>query len=177
MKLIPKPKSQRERDIQASILNVLRRLPWIHVERNNSGKMPNPTGRYVTYGLGTGSADLICVVGPRQAGGRMLALEVKQPGKKATEEQLLWLNSMRQLGARAEVVTSVDQACEYAFDVYSDGVDLAIKAGLFTPDATAFIEEAREQLEAAKRDAAQVQTKREARRSRKLVIKSPTAVV
>lgn len=60
----------------------------------------------VRYGLAPGSSDLVGI-GPR---GRFLALEVKQPGKKPTEEQERFIAIVRAAGGVAEVVTSVERA-------------------------------------------------------------------
>jgi hypothetical protein len=52
-----------------------------------------------------GVSDLNCSFAPS---GRMLCLEVKQPGKHPTELQKAWLEKYKKAGAIAGVVTSVE---------------------------------------------------------------------
>jgi hypothetical protein len=63
------------------------------------------TTRKQRFGLERGSADLIGVYF-----GRFLALEVKQPGAKATAEQLAWLAKVHGVGGFGCVVHSVEEA-------------------------------------------------------------------
>lgn len=69
--------------------------------RNNVGKLQDRTGRWVTYGLCVGSADLIGIYK-----GRFIALEVKQAGKKPTPEQVNFLRVVSEHGGIAGVVYS-----------------------------------------------------------------------
>jgi hypothetical protein len=64
-------------------------------------------GRPTRAGLCVGSSDLIGVVAPL---GKFLALEVKRPGEKATEQQQKFLEVVRMAGGIAAVVTSVEEA-------------------------------------------------------------------
>jgi hypothetical protein len=77
--------------------------------RNNSGKLPDRNGRWITYGLGLGSPDLVGFLVPS---GRFLGLEVKVPGKKPTPEQVAWHRAASEAGALVAVVTSVAEALE-----------------------------------------------------------------
>ncbi len=161
----------KETAIQARILNVLRRVPdLIWVERNNSGKLPDHTGRPITYGAGIGSADIMLSVAP-------LALslweEVKQPKKDQTEEQLAWAARQRAISsARPQgnvfKTRTVDEACKFVLDTYRFGLELLCAAGRM--DATAVHEalvKAEADLERAKAEAAVVETSRTERRARR----------
>jgi len=64
--------------------------------RNNVGAYKDSTGRLVRYGLGVGSSDLI---GFRKIDARIIAIEVKVPGKSASPEQQQFINIItNQLG-------------------------------------------------------------------------------
>lgn len=76
--------------------------------RNNSGATKTQGGGFVRFGA-VGSADLLGVLPPS---GRLVALEVKQPGKKPTPAQVAWLESVKAAGAVAGVVTSLEEAVE-----------------------------------------------------------------
>ncbi len=60
-----------------------------------------------TDGMGLGSSDLICCVPPS---GRFMALEMKGPKGKATDEQLLFIDQVRKHGGLAAVCHSVEDA-------------------------------------------------------------------
>ncbi len=65
-------------------------------------------GRGITYGLGKGSADLVCMVPPM---GRWLCVEVKRSkGGKLSPEQDKWLAEARSYGCVAGVVRSPEEA-------------------------------------------------------------------
>ena len=89
--------------------------------RNNSGKLCDARGRWVTFGLGVGSADLIGLVQiPGIAGavplavarthGRFFALEVKAGKGSTTPEQDAWHAIVRKHGGFTRVVRFVDEA-------------------------------------------------------------------
>jgi hypothetical protein len=71
--------------------------------RNNVGKLQDKQGRWVTYGLCVGSADLIGIYR-----GKFLAMEVKQKGKNPTPEQENFLKTVRLNGGIAGVVRCVE---------------------------------------------------------------------
>lgn len=86
--------------------------PDVLLLRNNVGvakHVHERTGRtwHVVYGLGPGSPDLVCIVAPL---GRVVGLEVKRPGEKPSEAQLVCRSAWRSFGAVVETVTSVDEA-------------------------------------------------------------------
>lgn len=72
--------------------------------RNNTGKLQDKNGRWVTFGLCVGSCDLI-----GHLRGRFTAIEVKQPGKKPTPEQQAFIDSVNKAGGIAAVVTDPEQ--------------------------------------------------------------------
>ena len=61
----------------------------------------------VTYGLGVGSTDLVCI----GRGGKFCGLELKA-GTRPSKEQLIWHAAARSRGAVIEVVKSVERAGE-----------------------------------------------------------------
>jgi len=104
----------REASIQAGIREALGLEPDLVLWRNNTGIATHhdaSTGREfrVRYGLCVGSSDLIGILGPA---GRLVALEVKRPGEKPTDEQARFLALVRRQGGFATVVCSAEQALE-----------------------------------------------------------------
>ena len=89
--------------IREALLATGRVLLW----RNNTGKLQDAGGRWVTFGLGVGSAD---IVGVLKGSGRFIAFEVKVPGKKPTPEQVAWHRVVNASGGFAVVVHSVEEA-------------------------------------------------------------------
>ena len=84
--------------------------------RNNVGVLRDRDGRYVHYGLGTGSSDLIGwksvtitaeMLGKRHA--VFVAIEVKAPGGRATDEQVNFLNQVKLAGGVAAIVRSAEE--------------------------------------------------------------------
>ena len=90
----------KENNIQALCRMEASRLGAL-IWRNNVGKLQDKTGRWVTYGLCVGSADLIGIYR-----GKFLAIEIKMPGKKTTKEQEIFLQAIRNNGGIAGVVHS-----------------------------------------------------------------------
>ncbi|MDH4179704.1 MAG: VRR-NUC domain-containing protein [Armatimonadota bacterium] len=86
-----------EQETTRQILNYLERRQ-VFAWRNNTGRR----GR-VSYGL-KGSADIIGIL----PGGRFLAIEVKVPGKKPSEEQMVFLQRVAEKGGLAIIAYSVD---------------------------------------------------------------------
>lgn len=89
--------------IREALLASGRVLLW----RNNTGKLQDRNGRWITFGLGVGSADII---GLLKGSGRFLGFEVKLPGKKLTSEQEAWHRVVNASGGFAVVVHSVEEA-------------------------------------------------------------------
>lgn len=101
---------ERETTIQAAIRLALGKEPDLTLWRNNTGRAQYEAEdgpRRVRYGLVKGSSDLVGILGPA---GRFVALEVKRPRKKPTEEQRMFLDLVRSRGGFAAVVDSVASA-------------------------------------------------------------------
>jgi hypothetical protein len=93
-----------EGHIQDAIRLALSDEPGLVLWRNNVG-VAELRGARVRYGLAVGSADLIGCLS-----GRFVALEVKTPVGRASQEQRLWLALVRRNGGFAAIVRSVDEA-------------------------------------------------------------------
>jgi hypothetical protein len=85
--------------------------------RNNVGCLPDPRGGYVTYGLCTGSSDLIgwnpVQITDKHVGTRLpifTALEVKSARGRVTPEQAHFIAAVRRANGIAAVVRSVEEA-------------------------------------------------------------------
>jgi hypothetical protein len=63
--------------------------------------------RWVRYGLGAGSADLVGILSPH---GRLVALEVKSATGRVRPNQELWAGMVRKFGGFVATVRSVDEA-------------------------------------------------------------------
>jgi hypothetical protein len=86
------------------------KLRGITLLRNNCGQYEAAPGRWVRYGLGVGSSDLIGWRTTLTGQAQFCAIECKAPGKKATTEQQEFINRVRAAGGIAGVVSSVDEA-------------------------------------------------------------------
>lgn len=75
--------------------------------RNNTGMVRYKGGRVVRFGLALGSSDLI---GIRQSDGKFVAIEVKQPGKKPTGAQQMFIDAVKKHNGLAGVAHSVTEA-------------------------------------------------------------------
>lgn len=80
------------------------------VWRNNTGAMPNATGRLVRFGLCVGSSDIIGLC----ADGRFLAVECKAGRGRLTEDQERFLAAVRRQGGRSGVARSGAEAVAIA---------------------------------------------------------------
>lgn len=100
---------QLERDVDADVRRALAALPDVSVFPNECGTFRTLDGkRVVRCGLGTGSADLVGIVGPH---GRWFAVELKRPrGAGARVAQRAWLALMRKRGAAVGIARSVADA-------------------------------------------------------------------
>lgn len=96
--------------------------PGARLFRNNVGALEDKTGRWVTYGLCEGSADLVgwrtVKVTPEMVGAHVavfLAIEVKRPGGRGpTEAQDAFLTAVARAGGRAGVARSAADAMAIA---------------------------------------------------------------
>lgn len=89
----------------------------VRLWRNNVGALRDQRGRLVSYGLCTGSSDLIglrqLTVGPEHLGQSLAvfcAIEVKTRRGRATAEQERFLAAVQQLGGLAGVARSLAEA-------------------------------------------------------------------
>jgi hypothetical protein len=103
----PKKRRNETSDLTRPIVAALNAIPGVWASRNNVGHATTENGWPVTYGLGTGSADVVGVVAPY---GRAFFLEVKWPGKGPSDEQRAFLSRLERLGASSHVVHSIDEA-------------------------------------------------------------------
>lgn len=154
-------RSMREGDIQAQILNVLRRLPFVRVDRYQTGMLPNPEGQMVSFGS-TGSADIIVCVAPL---GRLLGLECKMPGRKQTAAQIAWAKDILAKGGFAYRVDDLDRACEHVLVVYEQNLRLlALAKQIGDEEFREKLGTAKAQMADATVQAAEVQAKKKRRR-------------
>ena len=100
-----------EADLMRSIMRACSH-GTVRLIRNNVGKLPDRLGRYVTYGLGIGSSDLIGINMQAYGMGRFVAIEVKLPGQKPTQAQQDFIDMVLSLGGQAGVAHSVEEAVE-----------------------------------------------------------------
>lgn len=100
-----------ETPIVQRVLTALSELPDVWCVRNNTGeghlRRKRQPETYIHFGLGTGGADIVGVIGPY---GLFFALEVKTDVGKQTKEQACWETAIRRQGAAYAVVRSVDDA-------------------------------------------------------------------
>ena len=95
-----------ESEIQTRIMIALSELGCT-VWRNNTGAYKDGA-RYIRYGLAKGSSDLIGMT----PCGRFLAVEVKQPGKKPTNDQINFINHVNSKNGVAFIGYSPGQAIQ-----------------------------------------------------------------
>lgn len=91
----------------------------VRLWRNNNGFGYSPGGDPITYGLGSGTSDLIglrsLIITPELVGHRIaqfVACEVKSPRGKASDEQRNFLLLVSEKGGLAMLVRSVEDAQE-----------------------------------------------------------------
>lgn len=90
----------------------------VFLKRTPTGEtILGPGARRIQYGLIKGSADLIgwkaVTVTPKMVGKKLavfVGIEVKQPGKKPTPEQITFQNHLRADGAFCGVAASAEEA-------------------------------------------------------------------
>lgn len=104
-----------ERDV-LRLLQYAAALMGVTLLRNNVGCLQDKHGRFVTYGLGLGSPDLVgwqtVTVTPEMVGQQLavfVGIEAKREvGGITSERQARYLERLRQAGARAGVARSVE---------------------------------------------------------------------
>lgn len=103
-----------ERDVLRAVLQLLRVHPLVAwASRINSGAATDAAGNFVRFNQIAGCSDVIGQMKPLSPGGAgaFLALEVKRPGQKPTEPQMLFLRMVQANGGCAGWCDSVE-ACE-----------------------------------------------------------------
>ena len=100
-----------EKAIEKAILTYLNYLPSCFAWKNNNGGVFDPArGKFRANKnphVFNGVSDILGIYK-----GRMLAIEVKKPGGKATDSQQDFINRIKKMGGVAGVCTSVDEARE-----------------------------------------------------------------
>ena len=98
---------EKEREIQAAILTYLRvRRHFVWKQHNIGIKKPN--GSYIPSNM-LGVADIL---GGEKGTGRIIAIEVKRPGKKPSAAQEEFLENVRAVGGIGFVAYSVDDVID-----------------------------------------------------------------
>ena len=99
-----KPKPPLERDIKRQIMiETSKRVVWF----NNPVGLAKDGKRKIKYGCGgKGASDLLGIL--RDGSGRFVACETKRPGKKATKEQVRFIELVLRAGAIGFVASSVE---------------------------------------------------------------------
>jgi hypothetical protein len=96
-----------EAQIQSAIHRTLASRPDVRLFRNHVGKVQGVDGRWHTFGLAPGSADLIGWIQ-----GRFLSIEVKSATGRVRPDQQNWMNVVNSHGGIAFVARSVAEAVE-----------------------------------------------------------------
>jgi hypothetical protein len=114
------PARGTETELLSAVREALNYQAGVRLRRNNSGRLKDVRGRWVQFGQGVGSPDLMGAVtmhvtlamGFPFAGevARCFHLECKLPGEKLTEDQLAWHKEARSRGEFVAVVHSVEEA-------------------------------------------------------------------
>jgi len=107
--------NELESTTQAKIRQAVNLLPYARLVRNNTGKVKTADGKWITYGLGNGGADLVGWVTMHNGLARVLCIEVKRPkGGKVAADQIAWLTSINKHGGAGAICRSAEQAVEFA---------------------------------------------------------------
>lgn len=123
------PPTMTEAQLTAAILDALSRSGLGLFWRCNTGKLQDSRGRWVSFGLGDGTPDIVGILRvpvcapvdrfglPRWTDGRymigrFIGLEVKTEDGKVREEQAAWHCVARKHGALVVVVRSVREALD-----------------------------------------------------------------
>lgn len=109
----------READLQRAVLLALTEhcAHACRVWRANTGKMRNPRGRLISFGI-NGQADLTGMLIPS---GKRLEIELKVPGKQLRRDQELYRDCIRMFGGVYLVVHSAQEAVDMVMDAWSLG--------------------------------------------------------
>lgn len=106
-----------ETNIQNQILAAIGSRPDCRLFRNHVGRVQDDRGRWHTFGLCPGSADLIgwraITITPEHVGQTLavfLSIEVKTATGKPRSEQLRWLAAVQRHGGIAMIARSAQEA-------------------------------------------------------------------
>lgn len=106
-----------ETPIMNAALLALNRLPRVKAMRNNVGKLEDATGRWVTYGLGDGSPDIVGIITigtERFPIACAFSIEIKRPGGYTKPDRLrlqeAWRRAAVKRGMLSELAFSADEA-------------------------------------------------------------------
>lgn len=106
-----------EANIQNQIIQAIGSRPDCRLFRNHVGRVQDNQGRWHTFGLCPGSADLIgwraVTITPEHVGQTLavfLSIEVKAPTGKARPEQTRWLAAVQRHGGIGVIARSVAEA-------------------------------------------------------------------
>lgn len=104
----------KETAIQKDVLDLLRKHPkvaWAHRFNSAAGQLMYPDGkssRFMRFGF-PGMAD---IMGQLRGSGRFLAIEVKRPGEKPTDDQIAFLDAVNGAGGVGFVAYRLDCVLE-----------------------------------------------------------------
>lgn len=105
----------RETPIMQAVRAALASQPDVTIWRNNTGggtigyDDSGDDGRWVTFGIGKGGADLVGLLAPA---GRFIAFETKAPKRGLSKFQRMWAAAVRARGGFYTVVRSPEAALE-----------------------------------------------------------------
>lgn len=97
----------KEKTVLLTTLAKIGALPDALVLRNNVGGFTDKTGRFVRFGLGVGSPDLVVIMH-----GRIFGIELKSATGKPSKEQLLCHANWANFGALVFICRDSDEALE-----------------------------------------------------------------
>lgn len=106
-----------EAEIQSQILKTLGSDPSIRLFRNHVGRVQDSKGRWHSFGLAVGSADLIgfqtVEITPEMVGTKLavfVSIECKSATGAVRPEQEAWARTVRNKGGRAVIARSIEEA-------------------------------------------------------------------
>ncbi len=119
----PKPRQHHESNllVRCQVVAAMKRT---RLWRNTVGRLQDRHGRYITYGLGVGSSDLIGyqvrIIKPEDVGEKLavfVAIEVKKPGRDTTQadhlrRQQSWIDAVVCDGGIGRIVRSEEELIE-----------------------------------------------------------------
>ena len=104
-------KVRSEANVQGDCMIALSEAGCV-IWRNNTGVLPDKTGRPIRFGLCVGGSDLIGIA----PDGKFLAVEVKSAIGQPTDAQVRFIDAVRAKGGRAGIARSAEDAVKIALD-------------------------------------------------------------